>query len=79
MNGVPIGSNCNNVKKASRKRIQQLIDKQTDRDMLSTKGQVNDDIVRKVPGKDPYILFHVPTPKGVIRIPLEDKNTIENK
>ena len=62
MNGVLIGSKRNNVKKASRKRIQQLIDKQTDRDMLSMKGQVNDDIVQKVPGKDPYISFHVPTP-----------------
>ena len=43
------------------------------------KGQVNDDIIRKEPGKDPYILFRVPTTKGVIRIPLEDENTIENK
>ena len=35
--------------------------------------------MQKVPGKDPYISFHVPTPKGVIRIPLEDKNTIDFK
>ena len=76
VNGVLIGSMRNNVKRASRKRIQQLIDEQTDRDTISMKGQVHDEIIQKVPGKDWYILFHVPTPKCVIRIPLEDKNTI---
>ena len=29
--------------------------------------------------KNPYISFRVSSPKGVIRIPLEDENTIENK
>ena len=69
----------NNVKRASRKRIQQLIDEQTDRDTISMKGQVHDEIIQKVLGKGPYILFHVTTPKGVIRIPLEEKNTIDLK
>ena len=79
VNGLLIGSMRNNVKRASRKKIHQLIDEQTDRDMISMKGQVHDEIVQKVPGKDPYISFHVPTPKGVIRIPLEGKNTIDFK
>ena len=79
MNGVLIGSMRNNVKKASRKRIRQLINEQTDRDTISMKGQVHDEIIQKVLGKYPYILFHVPTPKGVIRIPLENKNTIDFK
>ena len=79
MNGVLIGSMRNNVKRASGKRIQQLINEQTDRDTIDMKGQVHDEIVRKGPGKDPYISFHVPTPKGVIRIPLEDKNIIDFK
>ena len=75
-NGVLVGSIRNNVKRASRKRIQQLIDELTARDRISMKGQVHEEIVRKVQGKDPYILLHVPTPKGVIRISLEEKNTI---
>ena len=79
MNGVLIGSMRNNVKTASRKRIQQLIDEQTDRDTISMNGRVNDEIVRKVPGKKSYILFHVLTLKGVICTPLEDENTIDNK
>ena len=69
----------NNVQRASRKKIQQLIDEQTDRDTTSMKGQVHDEIVRKEPGKDPYILFHVPTQKVVICIPLENENTIDFK
>ena len=69
----------NNVRRASKKRLQQLIDEQQARDVISMKGQVHEEIVRKVPGRDPYILFVVPTPKGVIRIPLENKNTIEIK
>ena len=79
VNGVLIGSMRNNVKKASRKRIQQLIDEQMDRDTISMKCQVNDESISKEPGKNPYISFHVPMPKGVIRIPLEDENTIDNK
>ena len=80
VNGVIIGSKRNNVKNASRKRLQQLIDKQTDRDGQSIlRGQVNNIVSRKLPGKYPYISFHVPTPKGVIPIPLDEKNTIRNK
>ena len=41
------------------------------------KGQVHDEIVQNVPGKNRYILFHAPTPKGVIHIRLEDKNTLD--
>ena len=41
-------------------------------EFLDEKGQIHEEIVRKVPGRDPDILFHVPTPKGVIRIPLEN-------
>ena len=79
MNGVLIGSMRNNVKRASMKRIQQLINEQTARDTISMKGQIHEEIIQKVPGKDPYISFHIPTPKGVIRIPLEDENTIDFK
>ena len=79
VNGVLIGSMRNNVKRASKKRLQQLIDEQKTRDTINMKGQIHEEIVRKVPGKDPYISFHVPTPKGVIRIPLEDENTIVSK
>ena len=79
VNGVLIGSMPNNVRQASKKRLQQLIDDQKARDTISMKGQVHEEIVRKVPGRDPYISFHVPTPKGVIRIPLENENTIDFK
>ena len=79
VNGLLIGSMRNNVKRASRKKIQQLIDEQTAKDTIIMKGKVHEEIVRKVPGKDPYISFHVPTPKCVIRIPLESKNTIDLK
>ena len=58
VSGVLVGNKRNNIKNASRKRIQQLIDEQTNRDRLSMKqGQVNDDIVRKVPGKILTSLF----------------------
>ena len=79
MNGVLIGSMRNNVRHASKKRLQQLIDEHQARDAKSMKGQIHEDIVRKVPGRDPYIVFQVPTPKGVIHIPLENKNTIDFK
>ena len=34
VNGVLIGSKCNNIQNASRKRIQKSIDKQMDKDQL---------------------------------------------
>ena len=55
VNGVLIESMRNNVKIASKKRLQQLINEQTARDTISMKGQIHEEIVRKVPGKDPYI------------------------
>ena len=55
MNGVLIVRMRNNVKRASKKRLQQLIDEQKARDTTSMKGQIHEEIVRKVPGKDPYI------------------------
>ena len=42
-------------------------------------GQVNNIVSQKLPGKDPYSYFRVPTTKGIIRIPMENKNTIFNK
>ena len=79
MNGVLIGSMRNNVRRASKKRLQQLIDEQQARDVISVKRQIYEEVVRKVPGRDPYILFHVPTPKDVIRIPLKNENIIDFK
>ena len=71
---VLIGSKRNNVKNISTKRIQQLIDEHTDRDRQNIlHEQVNSSIARKVPGKNPYNYYHVPTPKGIVCISLEEK------
>ena len=78
VNGVIIGSKCNNVKNASSKSLQKLIDEQTDRDRQSMlQEQVNKLVSQKLPKKKSDIYFHVPTPKGIICIPMENKNTIE--
>ena len=49
-------SRRNNVKKALRKNIQQLINEQANRDRLSMKSQIHDEIVQKL-RKNPYILI----------------------
>ena len=42
------------------------------------KGQVHDEILQKVI-ENSFFLFHVPTLKGVIRIPLKEKIIIDFK
>lgn len=72
--GVIIGSKCNNTKNVSRKHLQKLINKQTERDRQSMlQGQVNKIVSWKLPEKKSYISFHVPTMKGIICIPIEAK------
>ena len=73
-NGVIICSKCNNRKNVSRKHLQKLINKQTERDRQSMlQGQVNEIVSWKLPEKKSYISFHVPTMKGIICIPMETK------
>ena len=80
VNGVIIGSKSNKVKNVSRKRLQQLMDEQTDMDrQIMLQGQVNKIESRKLPGKNLYISFRIPTPKGIICILMENENTIEKK
>ena len=79
LGGVLIGSKRNHVKNTSRKRLQKLINEQMNIDRLSIlQGQANKTITGEFPEQKSYILFHVPTPKGNTRIPMENKNTIVN-
>ena len=67
VNGQIIGSRRNNVKVASRKRIQRLIDIQQDQDRLRTLRHGIDDMLdqqaAQPPREHPYISFEIPTPK----------------
>ena len=65
VNGIIIGSKCNNGENASRRRLQKLINKQTDRDMLSEIwGQVSVIIARKLQEPKSYMPLRVSAPKG---------------
>ena len=67
VNGQLIGSKRNNVKVASRKRIQRLIDIQQDQDRLRKLRHGIDDMLdqqaAQPPREHPYISFDIPTPK----------------
>ena len=68
------------MKNASSKRLQKLIDKQTDRDRQSIlQGQVKKYIIRQLPEQKYYFSFRMPTPKCITCILMEGKNTIVNK
>ena len=73
VNGIIIGSKCNNVKNASRRRLQKLINEQTDRDRRNEVwGQVSVIIAWKLREPKSYMSFRVPTPKGDVPIPMEN-------
>ena len=67
VHGQLIGSKRNNVKVASRKRIQRLIDIQQDQDRLRKLRHGIDDMLdqqaAQPPREHPYISFEIPTPK----------------
>ena len=77
VDGVIIGSQRNSAKKASRKRIQRLCDEQTRLDGISMEIEIHKGNTPKNPGNNPLISYHVPTPKSVTRIPVEDGNTVD--
>ena len=59
VNGVIIDSKRKNVKNASRKRFQQLINEQTDIDKQSMlQGQVNDSVSRKLTRKSEHFVSY---------------------
>ena len=79
-NSVIIGSKHNNVKNASTKHLQTLIDGQMDRDpLVRLRGKTNEIIDQNVPQHKSCISLHVPTPKDRVQILLKDSNTIIHK
>ena len=43
------------------------------------KEKTHEESAHETLGYNPYISYHVPTPKRVIRIPVEEKNTTDFK